>query len=121
MDVCLVRAGRKANRMMRHVMAFPGAFRLARALVPKIMAMGNGKGFTVTAVHCGKEGFGFNVTECPYHRLFASNGCPELGPIFCHFDEVESAELPGLLFQRRGTLCTGHSECDFRYMKARLN
>lgn len=117
MDACLVRAGKKANRMMRCMMACPGAFSLARALVPKLMSKGNGRGFTVKAVDCGKDGFGFDVVECPYHRLFATNGCTELGPIFCHYDEVESADLPGLLFQRLGTLCTGYGKCDFRYMK----
>lgn len=117
MDRCLVEAGRKANKMMRRVMAFPGAFRAVRALVPRVMAMGNGKGFAVKPVDCGKNGFGFDVTECPYHRLFAVNGCPELGPIFCHFDEVESADLPGLRFKRHGTLCTGHERCDFRYRR----
>ena len=117
MDACLVQAGRQANRKMRRMMACPGAFWLSRALVPKVMAMGNGRGFTVKAMDCGTDGFGFDVTECPFHRLFTANGCPELGPIFCHFDEVESADLPELMFQRRGTLCTGHSKCDFRYRK----
>lgn len=54
MDACLVRAGQKANRMMRRMMAFPGAFSLARALAPKVMMMGNGRGFAVEAVDCGK-------------------------------------------------------------------
>ena len=118
MDACLVQAGKKANRMMRRIMAFPGAFSLARIIVPKVMVMGNGRGFTVETVACCKDGFGFNVTECPYHHLFTLNGFPELGPIFCHFDEVESADLPGLLFLRQGTLCTGCDKCDFRYLKS---
>ena len=117
MDACLVRAGKKANGMMRRVMAFPGAFSVARRIVPGVMAMGNGRGFTVKPVDCGREGFGFDVTECPYRTLFAASGCPELGPIFCHFDEVESADLPGVQFRRCGTLCTGYEKCDFRYIK----
>ncbi|MBR1709692.1 MAG: L-2-amino-thiazoline-4-carboxylic acid hydrolase [Clostridia bacterium] len=119
MDACLVQAGEKANKMMRHIMALPGSFSVVRALVPKVMVMGNGKGFTVTAVSCGRDGFGFDVTECPFHHLFATHGCPELGPIFCHFDEVESASLPGLQFLRQGTLCTGCDRCDFRYTRYR--
>ncbi len=117
MDAALVRAGKKANRMMRHIMTCPGTFSLARVLVPRVMAMGNGRGFAVKTVDCGRDGFGFDVTECPYCRLFAAGGCPELGPIFCHFDEVESADLPGLMFLRQGTLSTGSDQCDFRYMK----
>ncbi|MCR5775292.1 MAG: L-2-amino-thiazoline-4-carboxylic acid hydrolase [Lachnospiraceae bacterium] len=117
MDAVLQRAGKKANRKMRFMMVIPGTFSVARTLVPKVMVMGNGRGFMVRPVDCGKDGFGFDVTECPYFRLFAANGCPELGPIFCRFDEAESADLPGLVFLRQGTLCTGYDKCDFRYVK----
>ena len=116
-DEALVCTAKKMNDMLRVMMRLPGAFRLARAMIPKTFVKANGHGFTVEPVDLGKDGFGFDVTECPYSRLYAQYGVPELGPVLCHFDDVESGNLPGIDFVRTGTLCRGCDRCDFRYLR----
>ena len=116
-DEALYRTAKKMNGMLRVMMRLPGAFSLARAMIPKTFVKANGHGFTVEPVALGKDGFGFDVTECPYSRLYAQHGVPELGPVLCHFDDVESGNLPGIDFVRTGTLCRGCDRCDFRYLR----
>lgn len=117
LDERLVSAGEKMNRRVKRIMSLPGAFAVARRLVPGLMTMGNGRGFRVAPKDCGKNGFGFDVTECPYCRLFAEYGAEELGPVFCRFDDIVGSGIDGLVFVREGTLCRGDDKCDFRYLK----
>ena len=116
-DRCLTAAGLKLNRLMNGVMKLPGAFFLARLILPKAMTLANGHGFQVTPVNCGRDGFGFDVTECPYRRLYARYGAPEIGPVLCRFDDTLGGGMDNLDFIRKGTLCRGSDKCDFRYRK----
>ena len=63
-----------------------------------------------------KGEYRMDVTVCPYCRYFTELGCPELTKIFCANDERCYGNLPGLSFQRTGTLGTGADRCDF-YLK----
>jgi hypothetical protein len=64
-----------------------------------------------------KGEYRMDVTACPYCRSFAELGCPELTKIFCANDERCYGNLPGLSFQRTGTLGTGADRCDFYLRK----
>ena len=116
-DEDLTKAGKRMNRVMRRLMKLPGAFALARLVMPRAMTLANGHGFQVTPVDYGKNGFGFDVTECPYARLYAQYGAPEIGPVLCRFDDTLGAGFDGLEFIRKGTLCRGDDKCDFLYRK----
>lgn len=70
---------------------------------------------------CGKNAFGFDVTDCPYCRLYAKYGAPEIGPVICRFDETMSAGIDNLEFVRKGTLCGGFPKCDFLYQRECLS
>ena len=119
-DSSLTAAGRKINRLVKRLMKLPGAFFLARHGIPKAMTLANGCGFQVAPADYGKNAFGFDVTECPYCRLYAAYGVPEIGPVFCRFDDTLASGMDNLEFIRNGTLCQGSDKCDFLYRKRKV-
>ena len=60
-----------------------------------------------------KGEYRMDVTACPYCRYFAELGCPELTKIYCANDDRVYGKLPGIAFERTGTLGTGAERCDF--------
>ena len=54
-----------------------------------------------------------DVTSCPYCRYLTELGCPELTKIFCANDDRIYGVLPGITFERTGTLGRGADRCDF--------
>ena len=74
---------------------------------------GAGNGF-VNVFYPKKAGeYRMDITACPYCRYFSELGCPELTEIFCDNDERIYGHLPGLVFERSGTLGKGAERCDF--------
>ncbi len=65
-----------------------------------------------------KGEYRMDVLSCPYFRYFTELGCPELTRIFCENDERMYGNLPGIVFERTGTLGKGAERCDFRIGKA---
>lgn len=63
-----------------------------------------------------KGEYRMDVISCPYCRYFTGLGCPELTKIFCENDERIYGNLPGVKFERTGTLGKGAERCDF-YLK----
>jgi len=61
-----------------------------------------------------KGEYRMDILACPYCRYFTELGCPELTRIFCENDERMYGNLPGLVFERKGTLGKGADHCDFR-------
>ena len=57
--------------------------------------------------------FRMDVIGCPYFRYFTELGCPELTKIFCENDDRVYGNLPGIAFERAGTLGKGAERCDF--------
>ena len=64
-----------------------------------------------------KGEYRMDVISCPYFRYFTELGCPEITKIFCENDDRIYGCLPGLKFQRTGTLGKGAERCDFRMKK----
>ena len=59
--------------------------------------------------------FGFDVRRCAYAEHLEKLGARELGPLLaCRADEP-MAEGMGVAFERRETLMSGGTCCDFRY------
>ena len=64
-----------------------------------------------------KGEYRMDIVSCPYNRYFTELGCPELTKIFCENDERIYGNLPGLKFERAGTLGKGAACCDFLIRK----
>lgn len=76
-------------------------------------AFGESAGFTVrNSSHDGSH-VHFDITGCPYQRVTAELGVPELCNLFCTNDDIIYGDLPGIRFSRKGTLGRGDAVCDF--------
>ena len=108
--------GGKLARMMR----LPGMrslfVRVWDPLTRRIFGPDNG--FRNTFYPKQKGEYRMDVVDCPYCRYFGELGCPELTRIYCENDERIYGNLPGITFERTGTLGKGAERCDFRIRKA---
>lgn len=68
-----------------------------------------------------KDCFQLNITYCVYHEVAKTLGCPHLCYYStCYGDEVffpRLCEQVGFRFERDGTLSTGNSVCDMRFIR----
>ena len=107
--------GKKLARLMR----LPGMrslfVRIWDPLVRKVFGPDNG--FRNTFYPKQKGEYRMDVTACPYCRYFTEMGCPELTKIYCENDERTYGNLPGIVFERTGTLGKGADRCDFHIRK----
>ncbi|MBR3494748.1 MAG: L-2-amino-thiazoline-4-carboxylic acid hydrolase [Clostridia bacterium] len=107
--------GRKLARLMR----LPGMrslfVRIWDPLVRKVFGPDNG--FRNVFYPKQKGEYRMDVLACPYCRYFTELGCPELTRIYCENDERTYGNLPGIAFERTGTLGKGADRCDFRIRK----
>ena len=65
-----------------------------------------------------KGEYRMDILACPYCRYFTELGCPELTRVFCENDDRMYGNLPGIAFERTGTLGKGAERCDFCIRKA---
>ena len=107
--------GKKLARLMR----LPGMrslfVRIWDPLVRKVFGPDNG--FRNVFYPRKKGEYRMDVLACPYCRYFTELGCPELTRIYCENDERTYGNLPGIVFERTGTLGKGADRCDFRIRK----
>ncbi len=107
--------GKKLARMMQ----LPGMrslfVRIWDPLVRKVFGPDNG--FRNAFYPKQKDEYRMDVLACPYCRYFTELGCPELTQIYCENDERTYGNLPGIAFERTGTLGKGADRCDFRIRK----
>ena len=100
---------------LQRLMKMPGMqslfLRAWDPLTRKVFGAGNGFRNTFYPKKTGE--YRMDVTACPYCRTFTELGCPELTRIFCENDERIYGRLPGLKFERTGTLGKGADRCDF--------
>ena len=103
------------EKKLQNMMKLPGMqslfVRVWDPLTKKVFGAGNG--FQNTFYPKKKGEYRMDVTACPYCRTFTELGCPELTRIFCENDERIYGHLPGLIFERTGTLGKGAERCDF--------
>lgn len=64
-----------------------------------------------------KGEYRMDVVSCPYFRYFTELGCPELTRISCKSDDLIYGNMPGIRFERTGTLGRGNERCDFYIRK----
>lgn len=107
--------GKKLARLMR----LPGMcslfVRVWDPLVRKVFGPDNG--FRNAFYPKQKGEYRMDVLACPYCRYFTELGCPELTKIYCENAERTYGNLPGIAFERTGTLGKGADRCDFRIRK----
>ena len=100
---------------LKKLMKLPGMrgffIRMWDPMTRKLFGYGNG--FQNVFYPKKKGEYRMDVTACPYCRYFSELGCPELTKIFCENDERIYGDLPGLKFERTGTLGKGAERCDF--------
>jgi len=60
-----------------------------------------------------KGEYKMDILACPYDKYLTELGCPELTKIYCDNDERVYGNLPGLKFERAGTIGKGADHCDF--------
>lgn len=106
-------------KKLRKLMKVPGMRSLFVAawdpLTKKIFGADNG--FQNVFFPKEKGRYRMDIVACPYNRYFTELGCPELTKIFCENDERIYGKLPGLIFERTGTLGKGAQRCDFLIRK----
>ena len=84
----------------------------------RLKIMNKELGMTVKKNTKKKKGeYRMDIVSCPYWRYMTDLGCPELTKIFCDNDERVYGNLPGLKFERTGTLGKGAKRCDFYLRK----
>lgn len=103
--------GRKLQKLMK-LPGMPSLFLKAWDPMTKKL-FGAGNGFQNVFYPKKKGEYRMDITACPYCRTFTELGCPELTKIFCENDERIYGRLPGLRFERTGTLGKGAERCDF--------
>ena len=103
------------GKTLRRLMKLPGM----RSLFVKIWdpltkkVFGAKSGFQNTYYPKRKGEYRMDVTACPYSRYLTELDCPELTRIFCENDERICGNLPGIRFERTGTIGKGAKRCDF--------
>ncbi|SFB67532.1 L-2-amino-thiazoline-4-carboxylic acid hydrolase [Ruminococcus albus] len=81
------------------------------------MKFGSSCGFKNRFYPKEKGEYRMDILECPYKKYFTELGCPEITKIFCDNDERVYGSLPGLVFERKGTLGKDADRCDFYIRK----
>lgn len=78
------------------------------------------EGWNVKWVKKNSKEIHFNMKSCIYVDVTKQCGCPELCPLFCKNDDVTmSGYMPGIKFERKGTLALGADVCDFHYLNTK--
>ncbi len=113
-DAAVALTGRYAKKLagLMRVLGMRSLFiRIWDPMTRKIFGPDNG--FKNVFYPKKKGEYRMDILECPYCRYFTALGCPELTKIFCANDDRMYGSLPGLAFERTGTLGRGAERCDF--------
>ena len=103
----------------RRLFSKPWAFNLIGKLLPKMFSRGSGTGWEYVwhPETQGRDRLQFECVSCIYPGFFAKYEASELGPAFCHADDINYGSIPGLEFRREHTLCVDGQPCDFLFVR----
>lgn len=109
----------KASPILAKIMKLPGMSGFFVGMWDSITKkkFGSSCGFKNKFYPKKKGEYKMDILACPYFRYFTELGCPELTKIYCDNDERMYGNLPGLKFERSGTLGKGAKCCDFYIRK----
>lgn len=106
------------RKKIERMFMFPGFIRIMKWFCPIIIAAKtNGTGWDITYPKCGKDEYAFNVNKCIYAQIFPLYHVKELGPVFCHVDDILYGDLPKISFEYTNTICRGGKICDYVFRK----
>ena len=115
MEAAVAEEGRQNQKWMGSITANAAG----RSLFMKMFKVGVQKlfgekaGFRQENYRAGKGFVCMDIVQCPYYSHCLSEGVPELAHTFCNSDDYNYGHLPGIRFQRSGTLARGNDRCDF--------
>ena len=117
----VVREGKRIAKMLSYALHIPCMDYVFLRIFAKMLdsSINEDAGFKSTK-HCiSKEEVNFDINQCPYCKYLTEIGCPEIIRFSCEIDEWIYGNLPGLKFERAGTLGTGADKCDFCLKRAK--
>ncbi len=102
---------------LQKLLKVPGIFYLIGKFLPNMFKIGSGYGwkYTFHPETQSRHYLQFESNECIYKKIFSKYEVPELGPMFCHADDINFGELEGIKFTRNHTLCRDGIDCDFKF------
>ena len=115
------REGKRIAKMLSCALHIPGMDYVFLRIFSKMLdsSFNEDAGFQSTK-HCiSKEEVYFDINQCPYCKYLTEIGCQEIIRFSCEIDEWIYGNLPGLKFERAGTLGTGADKCDFCLKRAK--
>ncbi len=115
------REGRRIAKLLSCALHIPGMDYVFLRIFTQMLdsSFNEDAGFQSTK-HCiSKDEVCFDINQCPYCKYLTEIGCPELIRFSCEIDEWIYGNLPGLKFEREGTLGTGSDKCDFCLKRAK--
>lgn len=103
------------RRFFERLVSVPGGKQLFLKgfAVMQPRAFGESAGFAVRSTSHDATRAHLDIVGCPYQRVTAELGAPELCNLFCTNDDIIYGDLPGIRFSRTGTLGRGDAVCDF--------
>ena len=113
--------GRRIVKLLSVPLRIPGMDRLMLVIFAKMLdaSFGEDAGFCSTK-HCiSTDEVRFDINQCPYCKYLTEIGCPELIRFSCEIDDIIYGNLPGLEFQRTGTIGKSAEKCDFCLKRAK--
>ena len=101
----------------RTLFKIPGMMRLFAKLLPGMFEGGSGVGWHYDWGEMSGQRIEFKCTSCIYAQICEKYGMQELGPIFCHADDINYGHLKNITFTRQHTLCKDGQPCDFLFTR----
>ncbi|MBP3700498.1 MAG: L-2-amino-thiazoline-4-carboxylic acid hydrolase [Lachnospiraceae bacterium] len=115
LEIGVEKEGKRVARFLSMLLYLPGMKRMMLFVFAKMLDsfFGEEAEFQCTK-HCisGDE-VRFDIDQCPYCKYLTEIGCPEIVRFSCEVDQWIYGNLPGLAFERTGTIGTGADRCDF--------
>ncbi|MDC0746363.1 L-2-amino-thiazoline-4-carboxylic acid hydrolase [Polyangium mundeleinium] len=90
---------------------------IRRVYLQQVTRMSEPGGFRIEVPEASNAVLALDVHACPIARFAEEHGAPEIVPLICRLDDFLASKLSGLRLERTGTIGTGASHCDFRYVK----
>jgi len=109
------REGRRIAKILSCALYIPGMEYVFLRIFAKMLdsSFNEDAGFQSTKLCISKDEVCFDINQCPYCKYLTEIGCPEIIRFSCEIDQWIYGDLPGLKFERAGTLGTGADKCDF--------
>ena len=109
----------KESEKFKKIIKIPYSLKILGILLPRMFSRGSGYGWEYRWHNDTRSNdyLQFECTSCIYQQIFNKYDMEELGPVFCHSDDINYGSLPGIRFTREHTLCVDGQECDFLFVR----